>query len=85
MTREQIEREIEGILIQNKLIDSSDNYDLKASLIDEYGFTSIMIIQLIIAIESKFCLNIDIEDLSIEKYDCINSIIDMTIKYLAGK
>ncbi len=85
MTREQIEKEIIEIMVQSQLIDDSESYDLKASLIEEYGFTSIKIIQLIIAIETKFSLDINIEDLSIEKYESIDSIIDMTVNYMEGK
>lgn len=85
MTREQIEKEIIEIMVQSQLIDDSENYDLQASLIEEYGFTSIKIIQLIIAIETKFSLDINIEDLSIEKYESIDSIIDMTVNYMEGK
>jgi acyl carrier protein len=72
-------------LFQKLLKNDSKSYDLKASLTEEYGFTSLKLIQLFVAIERKFVLEIDNAELDLASYENIDAIIDVVVKYLEGK
>lgn len=59
----------------------SDKIDDNDNLISQWGLTSVDIIDMVVRIEAKYHIVIDIADLLVENFESVNSIINLVKKY----
>lgn len=62
--------------ISNTVIDAA-TIDKATSLINDFNFNSIKMVELIVSIESEFNISIDDDDLELEKLDSLDNLIGM--------
>jgi len=82
MTRDDVVKKILDIMFENKFISDTENVDLDASLTNKYEFTSIRIVELIVAIELEFNFEFDDTQLELNNYENINTVVDNVVKQL---
>lgn len=82
MDRKLVLQRILKILGQKQFLGDVRNTDVHASLMREYGFNSISIVELIMAIEAEFDFEFDDTELGIENYESINTIVDTVMRCL---
>lgn len=83
MERIYLKDKIIKILKNNNFIDKDiERISLELSLKDTFGLSSINLVELIVAIEQEFEFEFDDEDLILDNYDSIKSIMDKVAKYI---
>ncbi|WP_162616218.1 acyl carrier protein [Paenibacillus lutimineralis] len=62
-----------------------DSIDINASLQNDYGFDSVSIIELILALETEFSLEFPDSELIIEKYENVNQVANIIARIYQSK
>jgi acyl carrier protein len=76
MSKELIKNQVVQLLKENGILTLEEGFDPSASLSNEYGLTSLGVVQLIVALETEYNIEFKDSELILENYDCINSIVD---------
>lgn len=77
MKREEIVRKVTDIIHEMIKPPRPDSIDINASLQNDYGFDSVSIIELILALETEFSLEFPDSELIIEKYESVNQVANI--------
>ena len=82
MSHEQVIERVSRLFINYVKDVSLDSIDLDASLVEVYGFNSVLLIELIVALESEFDFEFTNAELNLENYKNVNSIIRTILGHL---
>jgi acyl carrier protein len=85
MKKEVIVNKIFEILNERDIIQKIELLDLKAPLQETYGLNSINFIDIIVSIEEMFDLEFDDDDLDMNNFNNIDSIIQTVLTHLDKK
>ena len=78
--RENIMTDLKDML--REINNNELNFEQENDLIAEMGMDSIQIIQLIVMIEEKYKIQIDDEDMDIDKLSKLDLVVEMIVGYL---
>ncbi len=76
MSKEHVKKQVIQLLKENEILTWEEGFDPTASLSNEYGVTSLGVVQLIVALEAEYNIEFKDSELILENYDSINSIVD---------
>jgi len=68
-------------IIQEIIPDKSKQIGRNSQLIEELGFDSVNILELITTIEEKFGISLQDEDLELENFKSVETILALLVKY----
>lgn len=75
-----------NIIIEDicRCIESHDSININKNtrLFDELGFDSIMVIDLVVEIETKYNIEFMIEDLIFDNFETVGKLADIVMKYM---
>ena len=81
MDKEQIRKKLEDVI--HDVMPDVEEIDMNASMVNEYGVTSVSLIRLIVAAESKFDISFTDYELALSDYDCFGDIAATIAEKLA--
>ncbi|MCM1273247.1 MAG: acyl carrier protein [Clostridium sp.] len=88
MTREKIMDEIKVLLEEDEYValkDQIDELSESTSLIDDFAFDSLQILDFVVKLEAKFGFECESEELDLDMFDDLNKLIALIQKKLAEK
>lgn len=81
------EHKLKKIIIANSTSENikETDIDFHTDLIEDYGFSSISIIQLVVEIENEFNIEFEDDDLLMELLSPYKSLVEIMNKYIESK